>query len=310
VAYDADTGNSKTISVMVGKRGDGYLENLLGRYPVTVDGEGLIDDDYSRHITLAATVVDATGVPVDGARVLVLSHYYYDPTGWYVGTWGVTGPDGAVDITVGEGNDYAVRVDSPLGTIPPTGMDRWVSDWEAEAGLVFEKTLAYDGTGGNPVGHVPALDVTESPLDPPEEETLHLGVDVQAGRELSYGENYLREYSWREPIGPATVDAMVLTQDNYDLLAAGEPFEAAVLERDVSTTSLEVALDPAGSDLFVVVANPGRVVNTSEVSVTLATFPADPEDEPVAESVDASTDVEAEGDDVQASGGCGCTIVW
>ncbi len=310
VAYDADTGNTKTISVMVGKRGDGYLENLLGRYPVTVDGEGLIDDDYSRHITLSASVVDAAGAPVDGARVIVISHYYYDPTGWYVGTWGVTGPDGTVDITVGEGNDYAVRVDSPMGTIPPTGgMDRWVSDWEAEAGLVFDRTFAYDGSGGNPVGRVPTLDVTERPLDPPDGEVLHLGVDVQAGRELSYGVNYLREHSWREPIGPATVDVMVLTAEEYDLLASGEPFTAGVLERDVSATSLEVALDPGGSDLFVVVANTGRVVNASEVSVELATFPVDPGEETGPEPADASTDVQEEGGGLHASGGCGCAIV-
>jgi hypothetical protein len=311
VAYDADTGNSKTISVMVGKRGDGYLDNLLGRYPVTVDGEGLIDDDYSRHVTLSASVVDASGAPVDGARVIVISHYYYDPTGWYVGTWGVTGPDGTVDITVGEGNDYAVRVDSPLGTIPPTGgMDRWVSDWEAEAGLVFERTFAYDGSGGNPVGHVPVLDVSEQPFDPPTEDLMHLSVEVQAGRELSYGVNYLREYSWREPIGPAAVDVMLLSADDYDLLLAGEPFEAGVLERGVTSTSLEVPLDPAGPDLFVVVASTGRVVNAREVSVEMETFAADPGgEEPGPEAVDASTDTEAEGDEVHAGGGCGCTIV-
>ncbi len=57
------------------------------------------------------------------------------------------------------------------------------------------------------------------------------------------------------------------------------------------------------------VANTGRVVNASEVSVELATFPPEPEDDPVAEPVDASTDAREEGDDVHASGGCGCAIV-
>ena len=140
-----------------------------------------------------------------------------------------------------------------------------------------ELTFAYDGSGGNPVGHVPVMDVTEVPLDPPGGENLVLGVDVQAGRELSYGQNYFREYSWREPVGPASVDVMVLTRENYDLLAAGEPFEAGVLERDVPTASLEVPLDPSGQGLYVVVASPGRVVNAREVSVELATFAAEPD---------------------------------
>jgi hypothetical protein len=188
-------------------------------------------------------------------------------------------------------------------------MDLWVSDWEAEAGLVFERTFAYDGSGGNPVGHVPALEVTESPFDAPDGEPLHLSVDVRAGRELAYGQNYLREYSWREPVGPATVDVLLVTADGYDLLASGEPFEAGVLERDVPEASFEVPIDPAGGDLYVVVANTGRVVNASEVSVDLATFPVDPVEEPGPEPVDASSDVEEEGGDAGAGGGCGCAIV-
>lgn len=313
VAYDADTGSSKAISAMVSHRGDGFLTNVLGRYPVTVDGEGHIDGDYSYHITLAATVLDADGAPVDGATVLVASHHHYDPSGLYVGTWGITGPDGTVDITVGEGDVYYVHVESPLGEIPGPGRFMlWVSSEEAEAGTVFETTFAYDGLEGRPLARMPSLEVTESPLEPPDPGVEHmiLDIDVRAGRELGYGQNHLREFTWREPLGEAAVDVMVVDGENYDLLETGGSLEAARTDGAVSEISFELPLDPGGPDLYLVVSSPGRVVNAREVGVEIQTLAASPEpDEDGPEPTDAAADGDPGPGEVSARGGCGCSLV-
>jgi hypothetical protein len=316
VAYDADTGGGKTIKAMISYRGDGVIRNLLGRYAVTEEDGRIVDGDYSRHVTLRPTVVDADGAPVDGARVIVASHHLYDASGWYVGTWGFTGPDGTAEITVGEGNAYAVRIDSPLGTIPAAGgLMHWVGDSEAVAGASFEMTFAYDGASGRPLARMPALDATEVPLPEPDPslDPLHLGVAVTAGRELALGVSYGFDYTWREPLAGADVDVMVLDEDNYALLEAGSPFEAALLRAGVPEVSLDLPMDPGGQDLYVVVASPARVVNAREVDVQIETFHAPPgEPDDLGELVPEAPDADADGDAGPGSGargGCGCSVV-
>ncbi|MBN2358228.1 MAG: hypothetical protein JXR83_02165, partial [Deltaproteobacteria bacterium] len=80
IAYDADTGGSKSVTEVCSYRGDGLIETVLGRYPpVEVDAAGHIAGDYSRYVTIEVAVSDADGVPVDGALVLVATEAYDDP---------------------------------------------------------------------------------------------------------------------------------------------------------------------------------------------------------------------------------------
>ena len=144
---------------------------------------------------------------------------------------------------------------------------------------------------------------------------MHLAVSVEAPRELGYGQSYMAglERVWREPVGEGIVDVLVVDADNYTLLEAGEPFEAARLESGVGSVSVEIPLDPGGPDLYVVAVNAGRVVHAQEISVELSTFWPEPEaEEPVPEASDADTDADVEGDGPIAAGGgggCGCAIV-
>jgi hypothetical protein len=163
---------------------------------------------------------------------------------------------------------------------------------------------------------MPSLDVTENPPDPPTVESMHLAVSLEAPRELGYGQSYMAglERVWREPVGGGIVDVLVVDADNYALLEAGEPFEAARMEPGTGSVALELPLDPGGPDLYVVAANADRVVHAQEISVELSTFWPEPEaeaEEPVPEASDADVDGDVEGDGGIAAGGgggCGCAI--
>ena len=52
--------------------GDGRAFNLLGRWPLKTAADGLLDNAYSKHLTLQFEVLDANKRPVDGAVVSII----------------------------------------------------------------------------------------------------------------------------------------------------------------------------------------------------------------------------------------------
>ncbi|MBN2496001.1 MAG: transglutaminase domain-containing protein [Deltaproteobacteria bacterium] len=267
VAADADTGGGKTVTAVSSQRGDGYQEHVLGRYEIEVDEEDHISNDYSRHVTLGVRVTDALGAPVDGALVLIASEGFYDTENLYIVGWAYADGDGRVRVTMGEGNNYYINVSSQLGEIPaPSTVARIATESEALPGEVFSVELAYDGED-YPFG------VIEKPAASPKDygqptgaQIVELAVELDVPRELMHGESlYSDGRYFTEPAdGQGRVDLYLLDRANYDLMAAGEDFEAAAVHEGIDSLSQTFVL-PDDEEWYLVLANQGRLNSDQEV---------------------------------------------
>jgi MYXO-CTERM domain-containing protein len=307
VAYDADTGGSKTISGMDGFRGDGLSVPALGRYaPTELDGH--LWNDYSQHVTLVATVEDAAGNPVDGAQVLIATPSLYDETALTIATAQTTGPDGVARVVVGEGNNFYVQINSSLGSYPDaTRVEAWVTAAEAVADAEFSRTFTLDGTLAPP----------EPEVVPPAGELLgRVVADVSVDRELVHGTSFLSGRTYTEPYDSGDVQAWLLTGAAYDAYVAGEGLSAAALGQRGRDVALDEELRGVGP-FVLFVANMARAATEQEAAIQVAVYG------PAAADADAGDDVpadvaadggeEADGDggpvDVETGGsGCACAV--
>ncbi len=273
VGMDADVGGGKTISGLMGFRGDGWVENLLGRYETeVVDDENHIDGDYSHSVTLEATVLDGAGEPVDGAEVMVITEDYYDSSSAAGCAWDYTDRLGLVSIPTGENNKYCVQVRSSLGTIGFSFDDPWLTAEEtAEGGQLFSKTLSYDESL-MPLPPEPQLALPDASLEAGDP---LLALNLIAEREILRGTSPLSGRTFAESRGAGELDVYVVDAANLEALTAGEPFQAALAEAAVSDGLLELPV-PAGSEWYVAVSNARRQAAVQQVllDVALDTSPA------------------------------------
>ena len=103
-----ETSSSNAVYAITSSRGDGLVETDR-----TVD--------YGNTFELTVEVLDANGMPVDGAVVTlygpILVYAGYEDNWWYAAE-GTTGPDGLAHMTLGENNAFALRVDAAIGSNP------------------------------------------------------------------------------------------------------------------------------------------------------------------------------------------------
>jgi len=107
VSGDGSAGGGKENAAMLAWRGDGQMVNLLGRYKAkTVDKK--IDYEYITWLTVTITVLDAKGKPVDGARVTLMTEWFYSATKAVKAIFGITGRDGKVALRVGDKRNFYI----------------------------------------------------------------------------------------------------------------------------------------------------------------------------------------------------------
>jgi len=329
IAYDANTGGSKTVSGLTATRPDCNLLNLPGRYEAEVNDDGIIvSGDYSFYVTLRIEVKDSNGNPVDGARILIATPSLYDPSSLTVATWAFTNSQGIAEFTVGEQNAYYYLVESPLGSLPrPDYVSRLATEAEtSEPGTIIEKTLVYSGQNpetGLPYPTIPLPSVSQTSYEPPPPDVpawnFHASVNV--GRELGYGHSLLEEKSWMEPEGEGLLDIFLMSNDAYSLFQQGLPSQAIkVMEGVLSENNVDVTLPENSGNWYFVIANSGRVVNGVELSVSLGTSKRVLPEENELEIVDgieeagvefAADELESEAEEEKEEGeegGCGCNI--
>ena len=121
-----EEGWGKTLSAVWNGRGDGYIWSVTGR--------------YSGSCNITVNVTDSSEMPVEGAKVEILTENFYQEDMRTVTIWGVTDQNGSITMEVGEGRNYWYRVDGgDLGRYPPqiSGTDEVATDYhEGEEYLV------------------------------------------------------------------------------------------------------------------------------------------------------------------------------
>jgi len=313
IGADADTGGGKTVSGMVGFRGDGWLVDLLGRYEVEVDEEGLIHGDYTRHSTVEVSVRDADGEPVDGALVVIATPGYYDPRQITPATWGFTDVSGEASLTVGEDNVYYMAVTSDVGHVPePSDGDPDPADLEDMRfeifatptetldGAVIEREVQLDGHIGAPEAIQAAVPAVEGARG------IRLQATVSAERSILLGRSPYQLWHFAEPSSPGQVDVFLVDGAGLAVLEEGmgggrELFEALASAEDSATVGMELDL-PESGPYYLVVSNLGHLSTAQEVSVEVA-LAALPEPEPIP---DAGPGDDGSAMDVRG-GGCACS---
>lgn len=284
VAADEDTGGGKTVSGMVGWRGDGWLENILGRYEVIEDEEGNISGDYTRHARFVVSVTDRQGEPVDGALVVVSTSSFYDPRGTQPATWAFTDHSGTAEIPVGDNNPYWLTVRSEVGhqPAPPEDdddpfdlidltLDPAARSSDVEHGVVLERDVQLEGEVG-----APQISQVEPPVIGSGERGYSVTLNASVERALLTGRSPYQLWTFIEVLEQGNVDLFVVDEENLELLEDGEPCEVIVADRDVPSTERTLEL-PAGEPYFLVISNLGRLHTTLEVATEVSLAMLDPE---------------------------------
>ncbi len=206
-------------------------------------------DPYAVTFDLELTVQDADGVPVDGATVVLYGpitvYPEYEGQWWYI-TEAVTDIEGVARLTLGEKNQYAVRVISPLGTYPVEENTIAPIIDASVAGRLEQITLpALEGSMPAPL----ALAAEASVKEPDMTARIELQVD---GFRLEG--NSARGHSFSEPKSAGTLDRFVVSEADYEKFLAGESFEAIDHAFRAGSETVEVDLK-RDTSTYVVLAN-------------------------------------------------------
>jgi hypothetical protein len=213
---------------------------------------------YDQEVTV--TVRDASGAPVEGARVIArTAESSYHPC-----TWSYTGHDGAATFMLGDDLQYGFTTDHPLlGEIPPAGVDPVVRTVEggdplAEAaafGTSYPRTLT--DAGSPPTGDL-SLALTFEVTD-----TIQHRVNVIT-------EGYDLGHTYPAELEGGLVDVFIVDQAGHDAFWASEVFDAYSVFVASQDGTVDVTL-PADRDWYVVLDNAWWPTSTKFVSLSVTT---------------------------------------
>ena len=298
VSGDGDSGGGKQNAVMVGWRGDGKPLNLLGRFKSkTTMTDGKIDFDYTRHLDLSVTVLDANRAPVDGATVTLVTENYY----WNHGQnpayakmapkaiCAATGSDGVARFKVGDKRNFYVNVDSAVGAYPKAlnHGQSYVSDIQSIKLLLPAASALADTkvdkeivlTGVNAAGTAyktltappAATKVTPPTAAADATDMRRLSLKVALTAEYRYMHSTLSRRHALETASSGSADVYVTDAANYKLFQAGQAFSAWVVsEKTADTGALTVDLPVSVDEAVVIVSNKRRASFGQEVTASVA----------------------------------------
>jgi len=228
VAYEEAHGGSKRISAVFNWRPDGYWWTVTR--------------EYSNACSLYVRVLDARGLPLDGARVLLYSE------GWYGGlsvcTISYTDEAAAAAFEIGDLRNFYVQVETPFDTWPsPTGSVKVINT--SQTGAVYFTTLCMPFAisaprphrvlfrGDSAVTHKLDLDLS-LPYG------FNTGYAVQRGAGAGDPDDSIRFYQYYAEKHPAGItDLFVTDTSGYAGYLGGRRFDALLVADDIPGQQLE-----------------------------------------------------------------------
>lgn len=254
--YDADFQGSwgKELSTVYSWRGDGYVEMVTGNYSDTAN--------------FKATVVDPSGRPVDGARVLLATENHYDPEYLTISSWGHTDARGEVEFAIGDSRNFWSRSSSSLGNDPPDS-----------SGSMQVTQVITNSQEGNDYTHrfrMPEIiDRPSAEKDPrgirEGEYMVHVEFDVR--RSYLHGRNMFTENSFSYLLkDPGVLDLYLTDDENYEKCRSNSDFLAYEMNESSSYGELVSYLT---ADDHLIISNKG-CLNTEKLisyNVTVYSLP-------------------------------------
>ncbi len=243
IAYDRRHGGSKEVSGLWDWRNDGWQRSVV--------------TTYSDACTLTVDVRDATGRPVDGAIVKILSEGWHS-TQFINCFFGVTDRSGRYTTTLGDWQNYHLRVVSTLGShsggqiIDSAACEPWVH-------FFYGCTLD---------GNLDSLVIQPDSGTPLDVHRLDVSFDV--GHEVVYGHDCwnssgANEYALVKT--PGAIDFFIARQEEFDRYAAGQAFSAFETGENASAGNYSLVLPGAGN-YYAVLSNEEQEKLTAFCDVT------------------------------------------
>ncbi len=218
---------------------------------------------YGKSVTMDISMTDEDGAALDGATITLYGRvevYGYD-NHWWPNTLAMTDMNGQAQAILGEANDYAWRVDHPLGSYPAQSDDsRQSHSWPYDS-----KTISLDEWLD--VFIPDGLDVDEADLagNGPKDAVVTFDVSLETNR--VWGSTWFGTATVAGEGGKLT--RFVVDADNYAAFEAGEDFDAMALERLTDSASTELSL-PSDQAWTLVLANE-RTTSTTMIGTFAVT---------------------------------------
>ncbi|HEX3019239.1 MAG TPA: hypothetical protein VHP36_03010, partial [Chitinispirillaceae bacterium] len=235
-------------------RGDGYIWGTT--------------EHYSPVCTLAVSVSDFKGVPVDGARIIIDADGV--PGNFLTAGW--TGSDGRCRFLLGDGiSAFTASVSSPLGNINQTTVIR---------NSVIGKR--YDWTP-KLISSVSELRMQKSDLS---NESVNDGewkieYSIDASRELVYGKHEYELYDYSFPCTfsderqTGRVDMFICDSLNFSLYTEGKPFSAQTIKKDLTVADSFFTFSNQHDLWYLVLSGERKSVNTAVANLSIRLYQSD-----------------------------------
>lgn len=199
-------------------RGDGWIWDVTPR--------------YTPYCTLSVFVGDATGAPVDGARVLVASQDEAG-AGIFVAGWHFTGSDGFARFLLGDLTNYFVRIDAgDIGSFPidPNRVVAVISNSIPGQHYTWHRNLS---------GTMPTIPVTEATLV---DTTIYkIEIDFSVVNEIIYGQTLFRNVldirqEFAKWVDEGNIEFFISDSVNFHLYGVEETYASSNLRLFVYPT--------------------------------------------------------------------------
>ncbi len=248
--------------------GDGYIDDPLvyengwgktfsGVFNVTGDGWtwDVIDRYSTGFCTVTATVLDANGDPVDGARLSLKN------TG-YPGVYGFAGSDGRITSLYGDGIACKAKISSDLGKFPD-GSETFTISENTVSGETYTWIAQY------PSATLPAIPWTVITSDESSSYRLDVQFEVTGEVQTGYYAFDKTNFFSRSSAG-GSIDAFIVDSGNHQHYKASEAFEAYEVHPLASEGSIQFVLPSFDTWSFVLSARRKMTAEQNvDVSVTL-----------------------------------------
>jgi hypothetical protein len=245
--------------------GDGYIDNPMvyedgwgkeftGVFNVAGDGWtwDVIDRYSNGYCHVSATVLDANGDPVDGARLALRD-------GGWPSAFGFAGSDGEVTAMYGDNVKLEARINSELGRLP-----------EATWHEIVDVTV--DGEHYHWTAQYPDVTIPQIPWTPVVSQgnaTQRLSIHFNVTGEMQSGYyNYDKQNIYSRFAPEGSVDMFIVDAYNYDLYRDGHSFEVHHVISFAENDSVVFDL-PYTSKWTVVFSAERKLTSETHVSVTI-----------------------------------------
>ncbi|MFH1861552.1 MAG: T9SS type A sorting domain-containing protein, partial [bacterium] len=188
-----ENGWGKVISAVFDWRGDGYV------WTVT--------DLYSEDVCLLnVTVTDSAGKPADGTRIKVYNEALWG--GLYYATWGITNSLGQVSFTLGDAQNFYLRVEGPLGSYPEDPYATVNVITNSGPGDVYNWEYSFNATA-------PSLEIEQAQEYPDPLDAYRMEISFQCNFESVYG-TYFTYNEFAEQMTTGWADFFVVNEQNFN----------------------------------------------------------------------------------------------